>query len=836
MTDARTHIYPLSNIALSSRALSVPGLGNALCASAIFPFRISTGENTAPTDWYEAVMAHGDELDIPDSIAPLPGAEVMVVGNLPPVPVKNKKPREAYLRCGTIHQEFLLYPDSENPGVPFHAGHTAAAWHQDDNPEGRGGNGENSSLSPLIVHAKSPEWPIWLSRTPFDHPVRLRRIGKMDKDTGAGWPSGTDQAVLYEAHSGFWAESLNPGDPLEYKGLAKKLLKAKLPEYRITITSARLDGEWITERARIHSVVLIPAADLGAVFWRTSIALGSDVLGVSVQALVAAVEDVDAPVKEPWHWAQIAQHRTVDPADNLDDRPLLPPAMATTVVSPFAGAASDSDIAAKYKAAEEWAHAETGTSGDNPFGEMPGTAGELADQIQETLDDEGDDPPDANKMEEVATALLAERDRRHKAAGHDEPPDSAKVREPMLRGNQLDGEITRRLQIPYCSARELQLLDPAVDKDAKESQSITELDSKGALRKIADTRLINPKPVLFWPALDETEAKIFGEKLAEKLKQDSLEYHVDVSGAIIDIEDGVYISGNHLQGLLAEETIWRNVHWSDCEFTDCVFAGSTFENCTFENCTFEKCNLSHAGITSCQFNSCTLREMQMAEPLWMYNGFQDCVIEKVGMTIPSMREVNFSNTRILESQIIQGVLSECTYKACEWRDLIINNVHMPLSKLEQVEMFKTWVIRSGLSGCTFEDIKADTCGFLAGCHFDESHFTRVHCIGVSFNAGIFKDTHIASGCLFNACDFSNALFESTELGGVRFVQCPMIGSQWLNVNASGSWFFKSLLRGVDFADTEFSQAVFADADLEGAIFKPEKTIKTDFRGTLKASE
>ena len=56
----------------------------------------------------------------------------------------------------------------------------------------------------------------------------------------------------------------------------------------------------------------------------------------------------------------------------------------------------------------------------------------------------------------------------------------------------------------------------------------------------------------------------------------------------------------------------------------------------------------------------------------------------------------------------------------------------------------------------------------------------------------------------------------------------------MNVTAPNAWFYGCLLRGVNFGDAELANVVFADADLEGTRFLPDKTINADFRGTVRA--
>ena len=501
-----------------------------MCASAFFPFRLSDGAPVTPADWYQAISAHAGMDAIPDSVAPLPGAEVLVLGALAPAGER----REASLRCGSVERRFILNPDPDDPGSPLFAGPGAAVWHGKDNPDGRGG--PDDDREPLILAMEDRKTPVWLGPTPFDHPLRLRRAGTPDVASGAGWPADADPSVLCEAHPAFWAEALYPGEPLAYEGFAGPDLATNLPPYRIAITSARDEGRWVSETARIHCVTLIPGADVGAVFWRAAIHLGDDLLGNSVVALVAALEEADAPVKDEEYWGAIAIDRWDDPVQSMDDRPLLPPALAASVTLPFA-LPEDDVMGARRDAAESWAREEAGLD-ENPFGDATPEEAKFVDKIQDVVDDDDEKPPDSAAVGDLAQAALAAGRRRHEEAGFkvdEHEIDPERPREPVVRGNLLDAEITRRLSSPYCAPNER-----AMAMQLRAMETAKDFDLEGAFIEIADTRLKSPQPPLSWPALDETEAARFGDRVFELLSKEQHPLrHLDISGATIEGEPGV---------------------------------------------------------------------------------------------------------------------------------------------------------------------------------------------------------------------------------------------------------------------------------------------------------
>ena len=446
VSEARSLVFPRA-IALGARPLTLPGGTSVLVVSAFYAFRLSDGAPLLPATWYETVAAHAGPLAVPDSMVPLPGSELIVLGAVPGV---EDRTRPAQVRCGSLTLDVLLHRDPEQPGAPFVPDWNAAVWHEDDNPLGRGGPDDERSA--LIVARNDAEQPVWFGSTPFDHPLRLRCVGTPDAASGTGWPSDASPDVLYEAHPALWADTFSPADPLAFEGLSAAPLNARLPPYRITITSGRQDARFVVESARIHGVSVIPAADAGAMFWRVAIDLGDDILGESIQAIVGALEDVDSLQRDAEHWGRIAVARWLEPDTAMDDRPLLPRKLAAAVVLPFA-MADDDPMKERHAAAEEWMKGEVGMSETNPFGELaPPEESALADQLIEASE-KNDAPPDANEIDEMASRLLAASRRRHEEAGFKErPPESERA--PEVRGERLNAEIEQRLSGPYQSLRD----------------------------------------------------------------------------------------------------------------------------------------------------------------------------------------------------------------------------------------------------------------------------------------------------------------------------------------------------------------------------------------------
>ncbi|MCY3811456.1 MAG: pentapeptide repeat-containing protein [Gammaproteobacteria bacterium] len=824
MAEARSLVFP-GAIGLGARPLTMPGGNAVMVVSAFYAFRLSDGASVLPATWYETVASHAGAQALPDSMVPLPGSELTVLGGVPPV---EDRTRPAHVRCGGLALDVVLRRDPDRPGEPFVPGWSAAAWHGDDNPQGRGGPEDDREA--LIVATDDPVQPVWFGATPFDHPLRLQCVGTPDATSGTGWPSDASPDALYEAHPALWTRSFSPGDPFAFEGLSEASLSGRLPPYRITITSGREDGRFLLESARIHGVAVIPSADMGATFWRAAIDVGDDILGESIQALVAALEDVDQPARDAEHWGRIAVDRWLEPDAAMDDRPLLPKALAAAVVLPFT-MAEDDPLKARHDAAEDWMKSEVGMEGENPFGNLaPSEEMALAEQAIDASEKD-DAPPDANEIDDIASGLLAASRKRHEEAGFGErSPESQAA--PEIRGAQLDAEIERRLSGPYQSPRDRNIVDTVHAHD------VEGVDPDDVVTKLADVRQVSPDPAVVWPAMNDEEAPRLGAAFYERLRDGDPQRHLDISGAFV--VGGTHggerrrIAGRRFDGLFAEDTVWDDTVFSGCEFMASSFCRAKFNRCEFRDCRFAESNLSKAELAECTLFDCVFTDLRVVEPTWTDVRLERCIFEDVSLADAAMRDSVFDGGAWTTVVIADGLLMNMTFQSLEMEDVTLTEVMAPQNRFERISMTKVWMTGKGPAGSVFKEVEGDTCGFIGNVRFDQSTFDRVRFAMTGFTNAVFADTSFSPGSRFDRCDFSGAVFANVGMEGIRFVECSMTGSQWSNVKAPNAWFFASLLRGVDFGDTELAEAVFADADLEGTKFLPDKTIGADFKGTVRA--
>lgn len=819
MAEGRALTYPQA-IAFGARCLTAPGRGNVLCASATVPFGLTDGKPVEPARWYEALRECVGDAAVPDAMTPLPRAEVLLLGA-----VTVPGPRhEVTVRCGSVGRTAMLTPDPEAPERPVAGGPDDAVWHEEDNPGGRGG--PDDDRRPLIVDADKPRRPLWFGHTPLQHPVRRRRMGVPDEQSHAGWPKDADLSVFHETHEAFWADRLQPGDPLVVTGLCEQDIDIDLPRYRVAMASARApDGEWFAEDARIHCVTLLPGAGIGAMIWRATMELGEDIMGESITALVAALEDADAPPRDHYELAYVAVARWLQPERALDDRPLLPPAMAAAVELPFGMPPEGSPHARRQSAAEDWMTEEMGI-GANPFA-APSGEKDFVGQMQDALGD-GDGPPDPNALGDVADAALAQSKELHEKEGFGDVQQPS-PRNPVRRGERLDAEIENRVSKPHQTAQEVAIANGLRSHDAHG------LDADDILARLADARIQSPEAPLFWPALFALEAVVLGARFLDRLEEGRLPRHLDVCGAIFEGESGRprRLHGRRVEGLLAEETAWRWMVFEDCTFLESTFAFGRFENCEFRRCVLEGVNVTNVHFEDCRFLECELRDVHSSEPSFRNGLFEDCALERVSLAGMAMRDVTFRGGSWLSVQMDQGILVDNTIHGTTLEEVTFTLTHAPYTRFEGVSMLKVSAMSKGFPGSVFKEVEAKNCLFGDSCHFDEASFETVRFVETGFTNAVFTETRFAPDCSFVKCDFTGAMFAETVLTGCRFRNCTMSMSVWGGSDASDAWFFGSILRGVHFGDTHLARAVFADADLSGATFRPEEIVGADFTGTVR---
>ena len=826
MSEGRALVLPMQ-ISLMARPMRLPDGRHVLTVSSLFAFRLADHAPLRPAEWFEALATRVHPDTPGDTVCPLPGAELVVLGPVPAVS-RDERERACFVQAGEIERGFVLRPNEGDPQSPVLVpDYLHAARDEETNPEGRVGNEDGPP--PAILDALDDTKPLWLGTTPFEHPLRLQGMGEMDPDGATGWPPGTDPWILGDAHPAFRTRRLDPGDRVVLDGLLDD--EVSIPPYRIEITSGSDSGAFRVEPARIHVLALIPCAGIGAMIWRVAIDVApEDSLGLEVVALVAALVDAEEERQDEDHWGRIAVGRWLDPTKALDDRPLLPRKLARAIVLPFAPPGPDDPILQRHAAAKDWMESEMGAPAENPFEPLVAKEIAPADKALEQNADE-ESAPDVESVESIADEVLALARSRHADAGFD--PEKRESVKPVKRGPVLEAEIDRRLERPYQSEIEI-TLHAQLCRDAMREAGGPDADE--TVEKMASIREMNPSPAPPFAPLVKREARRFGDEMLTRLARGNLpSRHIDVSGARFT-EKGARVEDRQLDGLLAERTIWKDVQLRRCEITGGSLAGSEFEGCRFEDCNLVGVNLCGVELARVEFIRCSLRDLQINEPTWHGCRFEDCTFENVTMTDVAANEIEVRGGSWTHVRMSDALWIESKMTSVVLEDVTLSDVHAAKSRLEQVKMHKVYVATKGFSLSEFIDVEADTCGFLSYARFDETKFTRCRFTRTGFTRANFTDAVMDPSCRFVQCDLTGAGFVRTVMDGVRFAQCTFLASLWLeHVSARDAWLYQCALGGVDLRKVELARAVLSDSDLTDTQLDPARTIGVDLRGTVHGS-
>ena len=823
MNEERALVVPTKAVTFGARALDVPGRGRVLCASCAMAFQIEDGAPMAPAKWYEALARHAGEMAVADTLAPLPGAEVLILG--PVGTSAGQGGREARI---TLEPDLDLRLTLRGDG-PARAGWEDAVRHAADNPGGRQDGAQ-------IVRRDGADNPVWLGATPIDHPMRMREAGNFQaRGAKPGWPDDASPWVLGEAHPALRVERIDPGAVLRLEGLTEgeAHIEVAVPPWRVAMTSAWKNETFRAESARIHTLCVIPSAGVAAAVWRTAIALErNDAFGADVTALIVGVEHgLEAP-NDTDHWAQLAMQRWVNPELALDERPLLHASLAQTIAPPFEAPGDDDPSRARHRAADAWARKQTGAPKENPFAKGGEAAGAGALASAQAADAASEAPPSGDAMSEAAQAALALGRERHREAGFDPetraPPETVKTR-----GGALDAEIEERLQAPHRSESEIQL--------AQSMAAAGEEEARRALARLSAVRLISPMPVLGWAGMPDDEAQRFGEAFIASLARRPAFAYLDVSGARIGGahargQDAVALNHESFERLLAENTRFEEAEFTDCDFTDASLCGAEFQHCVFTRCTFVRTNLNRTAFARCRFVDTNWCDLRMTGPTWGGSSFEGCEWSGVQASDVAASDLSFEGGRFDDVQICDALWIRVVMRAMRWKSVALLDTHAPECTLEDIEMTQVWITTKGFSASRIANVRADTCGFLSMARFDHSAIERSRFKRCGFNRAVMNETRIDARSRFIECDFGNTVWRKARIDGARFAQCTFADSVWEEVSAIDSWFLACAMTGVDLDDVDLTRAVFTDSDLEIVRMRPEHTAGADFAGTVRAEQ
>ena len=799
MFEGRALVHPL-RLMLGARAVDRPGTGYCLAVSVLVPFELETGRLVEPARWCQAVAILGAAVP-PDSMAPLPGAELLVLAG--PEPVREGR---VDIECGAIEVRLAV---RETGGGAIDTGPRGAAWCERENEWGR------RCEAPSIVDRARPQCPVWLGPTPPDHPARLALAGDCAAGNGPRWGAGASAEIFHDAHRAFRAERIEPRDPIRIEGLTPHPVRARVPPWRISVACGTSRGVWQALPARIHTLAVAPGAGLAAAAWRAAVDLDPhDPLGLGIEALVASLDDDDDPERGGEDLGRIAVDRWTDPESALDDRPLLPRSLRSRH-EPLGGRPDADPARDRVEEATAWATAGSPVPGGNPY-RGPEEARAIREEIE--ILTEGRDPAslDANAVGALADRALAMARERHEAAGFGEPPENDEA--PEERGPGLDGEIALRLGSAFASVRERDL------RSALRVRGEDGADADEILAGLARARAESPAPIPAWAPFAAGEAARFGEAFGRALGAGSLPRFADVSHAAVA---GGRIEGGSCLLPLAECTAWQGAVLEDVRIEGGTLAGSTWRGVVLRRCRLEGVNLAEASFEGCVFESCELVDLRGANLTLVGSRLRDCRLERVEWTDPAFRDVTFEGGAWNEVAIAEGVLVGTAFEGTRLERVTFLSTFAPQTTFRGTKLHKVWAMGKGFPGSRFEAVAARTCGFVGNVHFDESTFEDSTFEETGFGGAVFAAARMDERTRFERCDFTGAEFVGARLVGTTMEECGLCASTWEDVDARRIRMRGAVLRGVDLRGVELADAVIAASDLAGTRFTPERTRGAD---------
>ena len=289
--------------------------------------------------------------------------------------------------------------------------------------------------------------------------------------------------------------------------------------------------------------------------------------------------------------------------------------------------------------------------------------------------------------------------------------------------------------------------------------------------------------------------------------------------------------------MLAEHTSWDDVDFVRCTFLGGTYAGMLMSGCTFEECVFEGGNFAQTEWRDNRFVRCTFTNVRVEEPTWHACRFVECKLDDVRFGNVAFHQLEFTGGTWHAVHVSDALLIETVMVDLEMEDVIFADVHAPKTRLERVRMRRVFVTTKGFSLSELIEVHAEQCGFISYARFDETKFRGCRFVNTGFGKAVFTDAELDASCRFVQCNLNGTGFLRTRMEGARFAQCTFLGSLWLeHVHASHTWFYQCQFRGVDLRNAALAGAVLADSDLTDARLDPGKTIKADFRGTVRAAE
>lgn len=145
------------------------------------------------------------------------------------------------------------------------------------------------------------------------------------------------------------------------------------------------------------------------------------------------------------------------------------------------------------------------------------------------------------------------------------------------------------------------------------------------------------------------------------------------------MQDSVYIQNQEFKAVDFNESLLQAGDYESCTFTNCLFTSTLLAKINFINCHFESCDWSMAQLVQVAFrevefvnNKFVGTSFEAVNPFLLLMKFKACHFQLssfVGLAMPEtkfencrLQEVDFSESDLTKSQIIESDLSGCIFK------------------------------------------------------------------------------------------------------------------------------------------------------------------------------
>ncbi|NLD94596.1 MAG: hypothetical protein GX639_18220, partial [Fibrobacter sp.] len=283
----------------------------------------------------------------------------------------------------------------------------------------------------------------------------------------------------------------------------------------------------------------------------------------------------------------------------------------------------------------------------------------------------------------------------------------------------------------------------------------------------------------------------------EKLLQDIPALNKKIANEGLNLSN-IVIAQKTIDGLIVNNSTWKNVDLKSVEGVGVVFKGCTFEEfniiesnilrCTFENCIFKKnkfasSNLSGSIIKECHFEDGSLNDLDC----------NDIVIDQLNMV-----DIKLNKVVSYDAKIKSVKLDKCS----------IENTGFARADIENVKILNTKINVLNFAGCKIS--KSDF--FIQGISIDFEECTIVDCI--------FNGTGSVSWLDFTKVTGNKIKFENfNEIYSFGFTNAAIDTLVIRNTNADWIVFYDAKISNALFENSQFISDRYDGATLTNCTYR-----------------